>query len=256
MAIAEVLVEGRLPGCYIDEITKRKNRFMGAWTGTSGSLAANCHWLLVERSQILEELQAMQDTLQEANAKLRQAVETRVGGGCCEGGKCHPTSIDTQGPLLDPDQVIAEDDERTAESPFEAVSVMSQSQMEAAWAGVKSRVQSRQRRVQEPVAAAEKPTEANEAERLLADAIATIRDRRAKYGPPLEHFLRTVGAINAIFAHKLRDPLTPEDWAQIMMLDKLARHQEQSQRDNPLDGCGYAACWGEIMALQARSAGP
>ena len=159
MAIADVLVEGRLPGCYIDEITRRKNRFMGAWTGTSGSLAADCHWLLVERSQILEELQVMQE-LQEANAKLRQAVEARVGGGCCEGGKCHPTSIDTQGPLLDPDQVIAEDDERTADSPFEAVSVMSQSQMEAAWAGVRSRVQGMQHRVQEFAAAAEKPAEA------------------------------------------------------------------------------------------------
>lgn len=94
----------------------------------------------------------MQDTLQEANAKLRQAVEARVGAGCCEGGKCHPSNIDTQGPLLDPDQVIAEDDERTPESPFEAVSMMSQSQMEAAWAGVKSRVKALQQQTKAHVA--------------------------------------------------------------------------------------------------------
>jgi hypothetical protein len=91
-----------------------------------------------------------------------------------------------------------------------------------------------------------------ESEKLLLEALATVRDRRGKYGPPLEHFTRTVGAINAIFSSKLKEPLTAEDWACFMMLDKLSRHQERRQRDNPLDGCGYAACWAEVMAAAAE----
>ena len=195
---------------------------MGQWTGTSGSLAADVHWLLFERSKILRELQTMQDA-----------------------------NIDTQGPLLDPDQVIAEDDDRTPEYPLEAVSGMSMAQMEAAWAGIKARVQERQESLRQAVPA--KPSEAvSESERLLAEASEAVRDRRRRYGPPTEHFRRTVGAINAIFAHKLREPLTEEDWPQIMLLDKLARHQEQPQRDNPVDAAGYSACWAETMALRGR----
>ncbi len=87
--------------------------------------------------------------------------------------------------------------------------------------------------------------EQSAAERLLADAIETTAERRAKYAPPLEHFARTIGAINAIFAHKIREPFTPGDWAVFMQLDKFARHQGQPQRDNQLDAAGYAACWAE-----------
>ena len=87
--------------------------------------------------------------------------------------------------------------------------------------------------------------EQSAAERLLLDAVETTAARRAKYSPPLEHFARTVGAINAIFAHKLREPFTPGEWAQIMLIDKLARHQGKPQRDNQLDAAGYAACWAE-----------
>jgi hypothetical protein len=87
--------------------------------------------------------------------------------------------------------------------------------------------------------------EPSAAERLLSDAIETTAERRAKYAPPLEHFARTIGAINAIFAHKIREPFTPGDWAIFMQLDKFARHQGQPQRDNQLDAAGYAACWAE-----------
>jgi hypothetical protein len=84
------------------------------------------------------------------------------------------------------------------------------------------------------------------AERLLATATITIRQRRGTYGPPREHFARTVAAINAIFSHKLREPLTEADWAQIMILDKLARHQGTSRSaDTPVDLAGYAACLAE-----------
>jgi len=83
------------------------------------------------------------------------------------------------------------------------------------------------------------------AEQLLNTARETVRARRQTYGPCTEHFARTVGAINAIFAHKLREPFTAAEWAQVMILDKLAREQERSHPDNPVDSAGYAACWHE-----------
>ena len=87
------------------------------------------------------------------------------------------------------------------------------------------------------------------AEQLLATATATIKQRRGTYGPPREHFSRTVAAVNAIFAGKLREPLTEADWACIMILDKLARHQGAAKSiDTPVDLAGYAACLAECEA--------
>lgn len=89
-------------------------------------------------------------------------------------------------------------------------------------------------------------TPTNAAEHLLRTAIHTVGARRATYGPPKEHFRRTVAAINAIFGHKLREPLTESDWAMVMILDKLARHQGTSKSaDTPVDLAGYAACLAE-----------
>lgn len=85
------------------------------------------------------------------------------------------------------------------------------------------------------------------AEQLLHTAAIAVTDRRTTYGPPTEHFARTVGAINAIFGHKLKEPLTTSDWAQIMVLDKLSRHQGRPIQDNPVDVAGYAACWWECI---------
>jgi hypothetical protein len=88
--------------------------------------------------------------------------------------------------------------------------------------------------------------EESEAERLLRLAADTTRERRANYSPPREHFARTVGAINAIFAHKLREPLTPADWAMVMILDKCARYQgDRKTPDQITDIAGYAACLAE-----------
>jgi hypothetical protein len=82
---------------------------------------------------------------------------------------------------------------------------------------------------------------------MLEQTAATVRQRQATYGPPREHFARTVSAINAIFAYKLREPLTMADWAQIMILDKLARHQGPNKSDDtPLDMAGYAGCLYEV----------
>lgn len=87
------------------------------------------------------------------------------------------------------------------------------------------------------------------AEELLEVAMRTVRQRRQTYGPPREHFAKTVAAVNAIFGHKLREPLTEADWAQIMILDKLARHQGTAKSsDTPVDLAGYAACLAECEA--------
>jgi hypothetical protein len=83
-------------------------------------------------------------------------------------------------------------------------------------------------------------------ERLLLDAAAATRERGQSYGSPRDHFARTIGAINALFAHKLREPLTPADWGILMILDKCAREQHLPKRDNMTDVAGYAGCVAEI----------
>jgi hypothetical protein len=80
---------------------------------------------------------------------------------------------------------------------------------------------------------------------LLREALRIVEDRGSAYGPPARHFARTVGAINAVLGHKLAAPLTPADWATMMILDKLAREQHTPRADNPLDIAGYAACLAE-----------
>jgi hypothetical protein len=70
---------------YIAEARQRAYRFQGQWCGTSGSLAADVARLLIERKK----MQGFITDLQDSNAALREAVETRLAGGCCDGGKCH-----------------------------------------------------------------------------------------------------------------------------------------------------------------------
>jgi hypothetical protein len=77
---------------------------------------------------------------------------------------------------------------------------------------------------------------------MLRQAADIVEERGQAYGPPARHFARTVGAINAVLGHKLAEPLTPADWAAMMILDKLAREQHTSKPDNALDIAGYAAC--------------
>ena len=89
------------------------------------------------------------------------------------------------------------------------------------------------------------------AEKLLLDALAVVRDRRPKYGGPLQHFKRTVGMINAAFGEIFKRPLTEADWAIFMTLDKVARYCGPSKTtDGPIDLAGYAACLAEVEAAQ------
>lgn len=84
---------------------------------------------------------------------------------------------------------------------------------------------------------------------LLDTARAAVMDRHAVYGPPREHFARTVGMVNSLFSSVLRRPLTVSDWARIMLLDKLARDLgPKPHPDNAVDLAGYAACLAECEA--------
>ena len=84
---------------------------------------------------------------------------------------------------------------------------------------------------------------------LLDTARAAVLDRHRVYGPPQEHFARTVGMVNSLFASVLRRPLTTSDWARIMLLDKLARDLgPRPHPDNAVDLAGYAACLAECNA--------
>lgn len=132
----------RLPADYLADAEKRARRYMGQWTGTAGSLAADVIRVLKERATILEELSAMTQQLEDANTRLRDAIAARreavaagkpaeqwydaLDGGCCGGGKCHTQATDAQGfhmqgidergPMVDVDEHVAEDDERTPDA--------------------------------------------------------------------------------------------------------------------------------------------
>jgi hypothetical protein len=75
---------------YIAEARQRAYRYQGQWTGTAGSLAADVARLLIERKR----MQGIITDLEDTNAQLRAAVETRLAGGCCDGGKCQPAADD------------------------------------------------------------------------------------------------------------------------------------------------------------------
>jgi hypothetical protein len=75
--------------------------------------------------------------------------------------------------------------------------------------------------------------------KTLHDAIAAVRDRHGKYGPPSEHFARTAALVNAAFGTSF----SAADWALVMVLDKIARQLgPQATNDAAVDIAGYAAC--------------
>lgn len=91
-------------------------------------------------------------------------------------------------------------------------------------------------------------TDSTPAERTLHDAVAAVRDRHGKYGPPTEHFARTAALVNAAFG----TTFTAADWALVMVLDKIARQRGPAATDDAaVDIAGYAACHQEC-----RRAGP
>jgi hypothetical protein len=83
-------MEYELTDDYIAEARQRAYRYQGQWCGTSGSLAADVARLLIERNKMQGTITNLEDT----NAALRAAVESRLAGGCCDGGKCHAKDDD------------------------------------------------------------------------------------------------------------------------------------------------------------------
>lgn len=83
-------MEYELTDEYLADARRRAYRFQGQWCGTSGSLAADVARLLNERKKMAGFITELEQT----NAQLRAAVETRLAGGCCDGGKCHAPADD------------------------------------------------------------------------------------------------------------------------------------------------------------------
>jgi hypothetical protein len=207
---------------HLADIRRRKNRFMGQWTGTAGSLAADCHHLMEDR----QEMAATIEKLEQDNAELRRAVQARLqeAESCCDGGQCHPQAIADEPASIPVDWILRGEAELKAE-------------------------QAAPRFRGDSILAAEPDDETPPAERLLLQTLEVIRDRRPKYGGPRDHFRRTVGMINAAFRDVLKRPLTEADWAIIMTLDKVARYMGPSKTaDGPVDLAGYAACLAEVEA--------
>lgn len=77
---------------------------------------------------------------------------------------------------------------------------------------------------------------------LLADVVATLKDRGRQYGPPSDHHARTAQAVNAI----LGISLTPAEVALFFVVDKMVRRRASpGKRDHYEDACGYLAiAWG------------
>ena len=75
----------------------------------------------------------------------------------------------------------------------------------------------------------------------------TTGDRAASYGCPLDNFQITVNLINARFGTKF----SPEDFAEIMILCKIARQANAAKRDNMVDIAGYANT--HQMAIDERN---
>jgi hypothetical protein len=230
---------------YIAEARQRAYRYQGQWTGTAGSLAADVARLLIERKRMQGHITDIENT----NAQLRAAVETRLAGGCCDGGKCPPaTAIVEEAPGRWQEMTMASAEKYHAEraEPEEQIPVdwilQGQKEMEASTDDIRWTGDSILAKDHEDV---------SPAERLLMDAIDVVRDRRPKYGGPKHHFRRTIGMINAAFADVLKRPLTESDWAIFMTFDKVARFLGPNKTaDGPIDLAGYAACLAECESAE------
>jgi hypothetical protein len=209
---------------YLREAEYRARRFQGAFTGTSGTLAADSLRLLTERKTLMSTIAE----LEEQNAALRNAVEARLAGN--DDDAVEPTSIDDPGEAAIPVDWILQGERQ-----------LLQGEPRQTGDGVMNAPAARLYQ--------EEPEAQNAAERLLMDAIAVIRDRRPLYGGPRQHFRRTVGMINAAFRDVLNRPLTESDWALIMTLDKVARFLGPTKTSDQItDLAGYAACLAECEA--------
>ena len=231
-------MEYELTDEYLADARRRAYRYQGQWTGTAGSLAADVARLLIERKR----MQGIITDLEDTNAQVRAAVESRLAGGCCDGGKCQPAD-DAPERWKVMAQASAEKyhAEQAEQIPVDWI-LQGQKEMEASTDDIRWTGDSILAKDHDDVSPAEK---------LLMDAIDVVRDRRPKYGGPRHHFRRTVGMINAAFADVLKRPLTESDWAIFMTFDKVARFLGPNKTaDGPIDLAGYAACLAECESAE------
>lgn len=78
--------------------------------------------------------------------------------------------------------------------------------------------------------------------------------RQADYSHPLDDYTRTAGMVNAMLAHKLKEPLLPEEVTLIMCLVKISRQVHRPKRDNMVDNAGYSWCTDDIIEERKRRA--
>jgi hypothetical protein len=203
-------VDEPLEAEYLAQAERDARRFSGAYTGTSGTLAAHTLRLLKEGKR----MSATIAELEEKNAELREAVEGRLA-------KTEPAPDESeQTEAIPADWILRGERELKRERDEPPVfRLRGDSLLQADG--------------DDPPAA-----------RMLEEAAAAVRQRRQTYGPPGDHFRITVALINAAFGTSFK----PEDWATIMQLDKIARSRGPRQTsDNDIDVAGYAACRYEVM---------
>lgn len=207
---------------YLIQIEQQARRFSGAYTGTSGSLAAAVIHLLNERRTMQQAI----DTLEQHNQALRDAVAARLEATAAAPEPETVSLADTDSTTITSDWILRGHAELQRSRQLGDGLLASQPDMG---------------RLDVPESGDEP-----EAERLLTQALAVVRNRRPLYGGPREHFRRTVGMINAAFADVLNRPLTEADWALFMTLDKVSRYLGPTKTpDQITDLAGYAACLAE-----------
>ena len=158
----------------------------------------------------------MTATLQDSNAALRRAVETRLATG----------SYDEFVTLEDGPATTV-----TKPMPEDAAAEVSQ--------------QPRRVYGHEGECCRGPSAAGTRAEQTLRQAIDAVRDRHTKYGAPTTHFARSASLVNAAFG----TAFTAADWALVMVLDKVSRQLGDCQTDDAaVDIAGYAACHQECRA--------
>jgi len=86
---------------------------------------------------------------------------------------------------------------------------------------------------------------------ILKEADAITDERGKKYGHPSLNFKRIIGYWNLWLADKLKEPITEEDHAMMMIFVKQAREQQCPASDNILDIAGYAKTYDVVMKAKS-----
>lgn len=249
---------------YITACEQRARQFSGAYTGTSGTLAADVIRLLKERKHLMSTVETLEDSV----AKLRAAVADRMANtdpsdpklkgytpmaaslaGCKPAqeaaARCFDTATDPSPTAIADSDTPAIPEDYILQGHRELKSRRAADGWRQAVESAKGARLERERLRGDGILAATPDDDVSPSERMLLDAAAAVRDRRRRYGPPLDHFTITVNLINAAFGTAFK----PEDWATMMQLDKIARSRGPADHpDNDVDGAGYAACRAECRA--------